>query len=112
MIDSLIHGVGYWKGLSLEARQEQIRYLISSCRDFYPSLRVYLCDNKRVYSSPIAVFGHFLAVVYIGRYYMVFREVRQIQALTQHFDNLVREAEVDARSVASVIEKMADEAWR
>ena len=111
MIDTLIHGVGYWKGLSLEARQEQISHLLMSCRDFYPSLRVYLCDNKRVYSSPITVFGHFLAVVYIGRYYMVFREVRQIQALTQHFDNLVREAEVDARSVATAIEKMAGNTW-
>ena len=111
MIETLIHGVGYWKGLSLEARQAQIKHLISSCQDFYPSLRVYLCDNKRVYSSPITGFGHCLAVVYIGRYYMVFREVRQIQALTQHFDHLVREADIDARSVATAIERMAKAAW-
>lgn len=111
MIKSLIHGEGYWDGLSLEARQEQIQHLVRSCRDLYPSLRVYLCDNKKVYSSPITVFGHFLAVVYIGRYYLVFRETRQIQALTQHFDHLVREADIDARSVSGAIAEMAKQAW-
>jgi len=112
MVESLIQGVGYWEGLSLSARQAQMQHLIKSCRDLYPSLRVYLCDNKKVYSSPITVFGHFLAVVYIGRYYLVFRETRQIQALTTHFDSLVREANVDARSVADQIEQMAQPLWQ
>lgn len=107
MVESLIQGVGYWEGLPVEDRKEQIEHLIVSCRDLYPSLRVYLCDNKKVYSSPITVFGHFLAVVYIGRYYMVFRERRQIHALTQHFDYLIREADTGARTAADVIEKMA-----
>ncbi len=108
MVESLINGVGYWQGLPLAARKEQIEHLIRSCRELYPSLRVYLCDNKKVYSSPISVFGHFLAVVYIGRYYMVFRERKQIQALTQHFDYLIREADTGARTAANVIEEMAE----
>ncbi|PWQ98031.1 helix-turn-helix domain-containing protein [Leucothrix pacifica] len=108
MVESLINGVGYWQGLPLAARKEQIEHLIKSCRELYPSLRVYLCDNKKVYSSPISVFGHFLAVVYIGRYYMVFRERKQIQALTQHFDYLIREADTGARTAANVIEEMAE----
>lgn len=111
MVESLIQGVGYWEGLSLADRKAQIEHLIVSCRDLYPSLRVYLCDNKKVYSSPITVFGHFLAVVYIGRYYMVFRERKQIQALTQHFDYLVREADTGARTAADTIEKMAEGAF-
>lgn len=111
MVESLIQGVGYWEGLSVADRKVQIEHLIVSCRDLYPSLRVYLCDSKKVYSSPITVFGHFLAVVYIGRYYMVFRERRQIQALTQHFDCLVREADTGARNAAEVIEEMAKNAF-
>lgn len=81
-------------------------HLAQTCRDYYPSLRVYLCDNKKVYSSPITVFGHLLAVVYIGRYYLVFRETRQIQALTRHFDHLIREAEVDARSAGDWLDTL------
>lgn len=111
MIESLVQGAGYWEGLPLAARQEQIQHLVSSCRDFYPSLRVYLCDSKKVYSSPITVFGHLLAVVYVGRYYLIFRERRQIEALTRHFDHLVREADVDARSVGDRIEVLAGGVW-
>ncbi|MGB1257398.1 MAG: helix-turn-helix domain-containing protein [Thiolinea sp.] len=105
MLDTLIQGVGYWEGLPECDRLEQAEHMMRYCRDHYPSLRVYLCDNKKVYSSPITVFGHLLAVVYIGRYYLVFREKQQIQALTRHFDYLIREAEVDARHVAGAIEE-------
>jgi len=109
MLDTLIQGVGYWAGLPEKDRLEQAQHMIRYCHDHYPSLRVYLCDNKKVYSSPITVFGHLLAVVYIGRYYLVFREKQQIQALTRHFDYLIREAEVDARHVSAAIEARLDE---
>ena len=49
------------------------------------------------------VFGPLLAVVYVGQFYMVFRENRQVRALTQHFDQLVRESDIDARSVPDEI---------
>ncbi|NKB76288.1 MAG: helix-turn-helix domain-containing protein [Gammaproteobacteria bacterium] len=108
MLDTLIEGVGYWEGLPEHDRLEQAQHMIDYCRDHYPSLRVYLCDNKKVYSSPITVFGHLLAAVYIGRYYLVFREKQQIQALTRHFDYLIREAEVDARHAAEAMEARAE----
>ena len=47
-----------------------------------------------------------LAIIYVGRYHLVYREKRQVQALTDHFDQLVRDAEFDARSIADKIEKM------
>jgi transcriptional regulator with XRE-family HTH domain len=106
MVQSLAAGEGYWKGLSAAHRREQIDYLATCCRDLYPGLRVYLYDSKKVFSAPVTVFGHLLAAVYIGRHYMVFREARQVRALTDHFDNLVRDADTDARSVASVISAM------
>jgi hypothetical protein len=59
-----------------------------------------------VFSAPVTIFGPLLAAVYIGRYYMVFRENRQIRALTDHFDQLVRNSETDARSAADVIASM------
>lgn len=106
LLESLARGEGYWRGLTKAARRDQIRYMAKSCRDKYPSLRVYLYDTKIVFSAPVTIFGPLLAVVYIGRYYMVFRETRQIRALTDHFDQLVRDSETDARSAADVIEAM------
>ncbi|WP_169568807.1 helix-turn-helix domain-containing protein [Sneathiella limimaris] len=104
MLHSLIRGDGYWTGLSKTAREEQVEHIIQYCRNFYPSVRIYVYDPKVVFSAPITIFGPLLAVIYIGQYYMVFRENRQIQALTQHFDNLVKESEIDARSVSEHIE--------
>lgn len=105
-ISSLVHGVGYWEGLSADARKEQVDKLIDTSRNRYPSLRIYLIDTKKIYTAPITVFGQFLAVVYVGRYYLVFRERLQIQALTKHFDHLIRAAEVDARSVGDWVENL------
>lgn len=106
LVESLARGEGYWRGLPEAARHEQIDYMVTCCREQYPSLRLYLYDTKVVFSAPITIFGALLAVVYIGRYYMVFRETRQVRALTDHFDKLIRDSETDARSTAEVIEKM------
>lgn len=103
-IDSMIQGVGYWAGLSTTARRLQARHFIEQSEQRYPSLRTYLCDYKRIYSAPLSVFGPLLAVVYVGRQYLVFRERRQVQALTEHFDSCVRYADVDARSVPAYVQ--------
>lgn len=103
-LTSLAHGDGYWEGLATPARREQLEHIARICREFYPSLRLYLFDAKKVYSSPLAIFGPLLAIVYVGQFYMVFRQRQQVIALSQHFDELIRQAEVDARSVADRIE--------
>lgn len=102
-VESLARGEGYWRGLAKSARREQIAYMADLCRTLYPSLRVYLYDSKVVFSAPVTIFGPLLAVIYIGRYYMVLRETHQIRALTEHFDKLVHDAENDARSAADLI---------
>lgn len=104
MLRSMMQGTGYWEGLDETSRLEQLDYLVKVSRESYPSLRIYSFDNKKVFSSPITVFGHLLAVVYVGRYYLVFKESLQIQALTRHFDDLIREADIDARSLGDWIE--------
>lgn len=106
LVESLARGEGYWRGLPKAVRREQISYMAQCCREMYPSLRLYLYDTKVVFSAPITIFGPLLAVVYIGRYYLVFRDTRQVRAMTSHFDQLVRDSETDARSAAKVIEAM------
>lgn len=105
VVMSLANGEGYWEGLPAAARREQLRHIAAMARDYYPSLRLYLFDAKKVYSSPLAIFGPLLAIVYVGQFYMVFRRRQQVLSLSQHFDELIRGAEVDARSVADWVER-------
>ncbi len=106
LVESLARGEGYWRGLPKTTRCEQIEYMAKCCRDLYPSLRLYLYDTKVVFSSPLTIFGPLLSVIYIGSYYLVFRETHQIRSLTDHFDRLTRNSEIDARSVADTLEAM------
>ncbi|MBO6519304.1 MAG: helix-turn-helix transcriptional regulator [Rhodospirillales bacterium] len=105
-VESLARGEGYWRGLPEDVRRRQIEHMAERCRALYPSLRMYLFDSKTVFSAPVTIFGPLLAVIYIGRYYMVLRETHQIRALTGHFDKLVYDAENDARSTAAIIAGM------
>lgn len=98
-IDCFANGVGYWAGLPLPLRQAQLDHLISLCDTLYPSLRLYLFDAHRVYSSPVTLFGPHLAAVYLGRHYIVFRDPARVQAILQHFDGLVRATPFGAREV-------------
>ncbi|MGB8812531.1 MAG: helix-turn-helix transcriptional regulator [Paracoccaceae bacterium] len=91
---------GYYAGLPAEVRLEQIDLLLALTDQFYPSLRIYLFDARRVFSAPVTVFGPLLAVVYLGRHYIAFRDSARVASVTQHFDWLVREAAVGAREVA------------
>lgn len=107
MVASLARGEGYWRGLPQAVRKAQIDHMARICRDMYPSLRLYLYDTKVVFSAPVTIFGTFLAVLYIGHYYMVLRNNRQVHALTAHFDQLIRDSDTDARAAADVIAGMA-----
>ena len=80
-------------------RRAQLDHLISVYDELYPSLRLYLFDAHRVYSSPVTVFGPHLAVIYLGRHYIAFRDPARVASISQHFDWLVREAPLGAREV-------------
>lgn len=105
-IQSFVAGEGYYAGLPHDVRAEQIEYLVEITSQLYPRLRVYLYDARRLYSAPVTVFGPLLAVLYIGRNYMVFRDTERVQAITQHFDYLVREAHVGARGFADHVRQL------
>lgn len=97
-------GTAYYDGLSAEVRREQLRHLIDTARQMYPSLRLFLYDARRVFSAPLTVFGPILAAVYVGHCYLAFRSTDRVRLLTEHFDGLVREAEVDARDIPGALE--------
>lgn len=94
---SMVRGEGYYADLPQDIRIAQVDRLIEVSQDLYPRLRIYLFDARRLYSAPVTIFGPKMAVLYIGQTYMAFRDTERVQALTQHFDHLVREAQVTAR---------------
>ncbi|WGV15894.1 helix-turn-helix domain-containing protein [Fuscovulum ytuae] len=102
-------GVGYYAGLPEAARAEQLDRLILLTEQLYPSLRLYLFDARRVFSAPVTVFGPLLAVVYLGRHYLAFRDSARVQQISQHFDWLVKEAAFSARDVTGHLRELRQE---
>jgi hypothetical protein len=107
-IESFARGESYYRGLPAGLRRAQLDHLIATTTQLYPRLRLYFYDARRVYSAPITIFGPLLAVLYLGRNYMVFRDTERIQAMTLHFDGLVREAGVTARSIPEHLRALRD----
>lgn len=100
-IESFVNGTGYYAGLPDRIRDRQLARFAEIHDRLYPSLRVFLFDARRLMSAPITVFGPLLAVIYVGQYYLAFRDTERVRALTGHFDRLVREAHVPARDFAA-----------
>ena len=98
-IASFAAATGYWQGLPAPLRRAQLDHLIRIYDDLYPALRLYFFDAHRVFSSPVTVFGPHLAVIYLGRHYIAFRDPARVQSISQHFDWLVRAAPMGARDV-------------
>ena len=109
-VHSFIHGEGYYSGLPRETRAAQAEYLAEVAGQLYPRMRLYLFDARRLYSAPVTIFGPLLAALYIGQSYMVFRDTERVQALTAHFDHLVREAQVSARGFPEHLQALWAEA--
>lgn len=106
-LESLATGEGYYRGLPLAARQEQLALLEATCRDLYPSLRLFVFDARRLFSAPITVFGPILATIYVGQVYLAFRGDERVRSLSRHFDWLVRECDIDARDAPDYLASFA-----
>ena len=96
---SFVQAQGYYAGLPRDIRQAQIAQIKALHDQLYPTLRVFLYDSRRLFSAPITVFGPLLAVIYLGRNYLAFRDKERVQAISGHFDTLVREADISARDL-------------
>ena len=97
---------GYYAGLPVEIRRAQIKQFIHLHDTLYPSLRIFQFDAHQVFSAPITVFGPLMGAIYLGRHYIVFRDSNRVQAMTNHFDWLVKSAVVDARDFVSHLQKI------
>jgi transcriptional regulator with XRE-family HTH domain len=98
---------GYYAGLSPRLRRAQFAHLGATYAELYPTLRVHLYDARRVFSAPLTVFGPLLAVVYLGSSHLAFRDSERVQAISRHFDGLVRQAAVASRDVPAHLERLA-----
>lgn len=105
-IEAFARAEGYYTGLSREVRRAQLDCILALLDQLYPALRIYLFDARWVYSAPITVFGPLLAVVYIGRHYLAFREPDRVASLSAQFDGLIREAAVGARDLPDYLRRL------
>lgn len=106
---SFARAEGYYRGVPDAIRRGQLAHMIAVHEQLYPSLRVFLFDQRRLYSAPVTVFGPLLAVIYLGSNYLVFRDTERIAAMTGHFDNLVRESDLSARDLPAHLAALAAE---
>ncbi len=105
-MQSFARAEGYYAGLPVALRLEQIDRFLELHEQLYPTLRLSLFDARRVYSAPITVFGPLLAVLYLGRNYLAFRDSLRVQAFTQHFDALIRAATVMDRDLPGFLTRL------
>lgn len=108
-LTSFAQGTGYYSGLPLAVRLEQIDRFLALSEQLYPRLRVYLFDAQRLYSAPMTIFGPLLCVFYAGGHYMAFRDRDRVEVFTRHFDTLVREAELTARALPGLLRELRAE---
>ncbi|WP_343115974.1 helix-turn-helix domain-containing protein [Ostreiculturibacter nitratireducens] len=107
-IEAFARAEGYYRGIDAAIRRQQLDWLFTVHDQLYPSLRIFLFDARRVFSAPITIFGPLLAVLYLGRNYLAFRDVERVRSFTQHFDWLVREAEIATRDVPELLRSLRD----
>jgi transcriptional regulator with XRE-family HTH domain len=99
-------GEGYYAGLPRSIRRDQLAQIEEIYDQLFPSLRIFAFDARRVFSSPVTIFGPLLAAIYLGRNYVVFRDVERVRGITGHFDWLVREADVSDRDFPNFIRRL------
>lgn len=105
-LTSFARAEGYYSGLDVALRREQLARLALLHDQLYPRLRVYLFDARRLFSAPLTIFGPMLAVLYMGGNYLAFRDTERVSAITAHFDHLVREAAISARDFPNRIKDL------
>jgi transcriptional regulator with XRE-family HTH domain len=102
-IEGFARGEGYWRGLPVADRADQLRHMIELVEELYPAFRWFLYDARDRFSTPITVFGPLRATIYVGQMYFVFNSTEHIRALTAHFDGLIRAAKIQPPAVADLL---------
>lgn len=102
-LEDFCRGDGLWRELGEAARREQADVMRGTIEELYPGVRLYLFDGRRRYSVPYTIFGARRAAVYMGQMYFAFNTTDYVRILIRQFDDLVRNAEVQAHEVADFI---------
>ena len=100
---------GYYAGLPADLRRDQLQRIIALTTQLYPTLRLHPFNARKLYSAPVTIFGPLLAVIYLGRHYIAFRDKERVDAITLHFDGLVRAAEIPSREVSGFLQSLTDQ---
>lgn len=99
LLSALARREGIWSGLTARQVEEQLERLTELHEELYPRLRIYLYDALKNYSAPITIFGARRAIVFLGESYFSFTTREHILALTRQFDQLIRDASVEAHAL-------------
>ena len=108
-LSSFAKAEGYYTGLPPDIRLAQLQRIRTLHDQMYPSMRIYLFDQRQLFSAPVTVFGPLLAVIYLGQNYLVFRDRDRVAALTSHFDGLVRSATISPRDMDAHLDQLIRE---
>lgn len=109
-LEDFARRAGIWGELTVGQVHEQLERMADLCEELYPSTRLHLYDQRQHYSAPITVFGQRRAVIYVGSSYFVFNTQEHVEALTRHFDQLVRGASVLSHETAKWLRDLAGSA--
>jgi transcriptional regulator with XRE-family HTH domain len=99
---------GIWSALSPAQVRAQLLHMADLTHELYPGTRLHLYDLTRHFSAPITVFGQRRAVIYVGSAYFVFNTNDHVEALTRHFDQLVRDASVLSHECSAWLRRLAE----
>ena len=103
MLQSFAAGEGIWAGFPPEIRHDQLDHMSAVLSELYPRVRLFLFDGREVFSVPYTVFGPKRAAIFLGQMYFVFNTRDHIRTLSDHFDRLVRSAEVQAHEIPGYV---------
>jgi transcriptional regulator with XRE-family HTH domain len=106
-LEIFARGLGVWDRFPAVDRQQQLTHMATLLDDLYPTFRLFLYDGRMRYSIPLTIFGPYRAAIYVGDMYVVLNATQPIQALTRHFDNLIRVADVNPHEAAAFARNLA-----
>ena len=108
-LEIFARGLGVWGGFPEAAPgAEQLAHMARcSTTSTRPSGCSSMTGGMR-YSVPYTIFGSIRAAIYVGDMYLVLNATQPVRALTRHFDNLIRAADVNAHESS----RLAREGWR
>ena len=106
-LEIFARGLGVWDRFPEADRRQQLAHMATLLDDLYPTFRLFLYDGRMRYSIPLTIFGPYRAAIYVGDMYVVLNATQPVQALTQHFDNLIRVADVNPHEAAAFARNLA-----